>query len=201
MVRELSTEKRKKFLSAALALFVSKGVQNATTAEIAKAAGAATGTLFLYFPTKQDLINALVLTITQEQSTYIKSLLDPALSVHDTFFTVWNGSVRWFLDNPQAYQYSQQIRDFGPCFGGGRPGNRKILQFLLRNHSKGSGRRAHQVLSGRSNRRLPLSGNRRCDELPAPAAGPRRTGAIHPTGFRTLLGWDQQQVSVKFTFF
>jgi AcrR family transcriptional regulator len=113
MVRELSTEKRKKFLSAALALFVSKGVQNTTTAEIAKAAGTATGTLFLYFPTKQDLVNALVLDITQEQSTYIKSLLDPALSVRDTFLTVWTGSVRWFLDNPQAYQYSQQIRDSG----------------------------------------------------------------------------------------
>ena len=113
MVRELSTEKRKKFLNAALALFVSKGVQNTTTAEIAKAAGAATGTLFLYFPSKQDLINALVLNITQEQSTYIKSLLDPALSVRDTFLTVWTGSVRWFLDNPQAYQYSQQIRDSG----------------------------------------------------------------------------------------
>ena len=113
MVRELSTEKRKKFLNAALALFVSKGVQNTTTAEIAKAAGAATGTLFLYFPSKQDLINELVLLITKEQSTHIKSLLDPALSVRNTFFTVWNGSVRWFLENPQAYQYSQQIRDSG----------------------------------------------------------------------------------------
>jgi AcrR family transcriptional regulator len=113
MVRELSTDKRNKFLNAALALFVSKGVQNTTTAEIAKAAGAATGTLFLYFPTKQDLINALVLNITKEQSTYIKSLLDPALSVRDTFFTVWNGSVRWFLENPEAYQFSQQIRDSG----------------------------------------------------------------------------------------
>jgi AcrR family transcriptional regulator len=113
MVRVLSTEKQKKFLSAALALFVAKGVQNTTTAEIAKAAGAATGTLFLYFPSKQDLIDELVLLITQEQSTYIKSLLDSSLSVRDTFFTVWNGSVRWFLDNPEAYQYSQQIRDSG----------------------------------------------------------------------------------------
>jgi AcrR family transcriptional regulator len=111
MVRELSTEKREKFLSAALKLFVAKGVQNTATAEIAKAAGTAAGTLFLYFPTKQELIHELVLRITKEESDYINSLLNPALSVRDTFFTIWSGSVRWLLDNPEAYQYSQQIRN------------------------------------------------------------------------------------------
>jgi AcrR family transcriptional regulator len=110
MVRELSIEKREKYLNVALKLFVTNGVQNTSTAEIAKEAGTASGTLFLYFPTKQDLVNELVLTITKTQSEYIKSLLDPALSVRDTFFTIWDGSVRWFIDHADAYQYSQQIR-------------------------------------------------------------------------------------------
>ena len=111
MVRERNPEKRERFLSVALALFAANGVQNTTTAEIAKVAGTASGTLFLYFPTKLDLINELVLTITKTQSTFIKSLLDPSLSVRDTFHAIWDGSVRWFLDHMDAYRFAQQVRD------------------------------------------------------------------------------------------
>ncbi|HZU86121.1 MAG TPA: TetR/AcrR family transcriptional regulator [Anaerolineaceae bacterium] len=111
MVRTPSPKKRETFLNSALRLFVARGAQNTSTAEIAKAAGTAAGTLFLYFPTKQDLIDELVLKIGKEQSEYIKSLLSPALPVRETFFTIWEGSLRWFLDNPDAYQFNQQIRD------------------------------------------------------------------------------------------
>jgi AcrR family transcriptional regulator len=113
MARELSTEKRERLLSAALKLFASNGVQSTSTAEIARKAGTASGTLFLYFPTKQHLIHELVLMISKQQSDFINSLLDPSLSVRETFFTIWNGSVRWLLENMDAYQYSQQIRDSG----------------------------------------------------------------------------------------
>jgi len=113
MVRNRSSEKRSKLLYAALKLFVEKGVQNTSTAEIAKEAGTASGTLFLYFPTKQDLIHELLLKIGQEQSDFIKSLLYPSLSVREAFFTIWDGSVRWFLNNMNEYQYVQQVRDSG----------------------------------------------------------------------------------------
>jgi AcrR family transcriptional regulator len=113
MVRELSAEKRGRFLNAALRLFVAKGVQNTSTAEIAKEAGTASGTLFLYFPTKQQLVNELVILISREESEHINHLLDPSMTVRDTFFTIWSGSIRWLLENMDAYQYSQQIRDSG----------------------------------------------------------------------------------------
>lgn len=113
MVRELNSEKRERYLRAALKLFTSNGVQNTSTAEIAKAAGTASGTLFLYFPTKIQLINELILMISKQVSDRINSLLDPSLSVRDTFFTIWDGSIRWFLQNMDAFQYSQKVRDSG----------------------------------------------------------------------------------------
>jgi AcrR family transcriptional regulator len=113
MVRELSNEKRERFLKAALKLFAANGLQNTSTAEIAKAAGTAAGTLFLYFPTKRDLINELVLWISQAEADTINGLLTPSLSVRDAFFTIWDGSIRWLLENPDAYKYSQQTRDSG----------------------------------------------------------------------------------------
>ena len=113
MPRKLSPEKREQFLDSALNLFVANGVKNTSTAAIAKDAGTASGTFFLYFPTKQDLINELVTQIGRQQSEYITSLLAASLSVWETFFTIWYGSIRWFLDNREAYQYSRQVRDSG----------------------------------------------------------------------------------------
>lgn len=111
MVRTLSPEKKEAFLRSALRLFVAKGIEHTSTAEIAKETSAASGTLFLYFPTKQDLIHELVLKIAREQSAVLNALLRPELSVRDTFFTIWDGSVRWFLANMDAYRFNQQTRD------------------------------------------------------------------------------------------
>ena len=113
MVRELSNEKKERFLSAALKLFVANGVHDTSTAEIAREAGTASGTLFLYFPTKQHLINELVLMISKQEADHINNLMDPSMSVRDAFFTIWDGSIRWLLENMDAYLYSQQVRDLG----------------------------------------------------------------------------------------
>ncbi len=113
MPRKLSPERRAKFLSSALKLFVVNGVQQTSTAAIAREAGSAAGTLFLYFPTKQDLIHELTLKIGREQSEYIKSIVKPSLSVRETFLAIWEGSVRWFLEHMDAYRYIQQVRDSG----------------------------------------------------------------------------------------
>jgi AcrR family transcriptional regulator len=113
MARKLAPDKRENFLSVALKLFVTHGVQNTSTAAIAKEAGTAAGTLFLYFPTKQDLINELVLQISNDQSNYMKMLVDPSLPVRDAFSAIWRGCIHWFLEHMDAYQYIRQIRDTG----------------------------------------------------------------------------------------
>ncbi len=111
MVRKLRPERRTEFLKAALKLFVEKGVQNTSTAEIARKAGTAAGTLFLYFPTKKDLVKELILNIGRDQSEYINSLLVPSFTVRITFLTIWEGSIRWFLEHLDEYHYAQQVRD------------------------------------------------------------------------------------------
>jgi AcrR family transcriptional regulator len=113
MVRKPSPEKRALFLSAALKLFVANGVQNTSTAAISREAGTAAGTLFLYFPTKGDLINELALKIGGEQSDYVINRLAPTLSVQETFYSIWDSSVRWFMENLDAFLYIQQVRHAG----------------------------------------------------------------------------------------
>jgi len=113
MPRNLSPEKRSRFLQSALKLFVANGVKNTSTAAIAADAGTAAGTLFLYFPTKQDLIHELVLDIARQQSEYIHSQLNPSLPAKEVFQTIWEGSIQWFINNSDSYQYIRQVRDSG----------------------------------------------------------------------------------------
>ncbi len=113
MVRNLSPEKRASYLSAALKLFVANGVQHTTTAAIAKEAGTAAGTLFLYFPSKQDLVDELVLQIGRQQAAEMDAILDPTLPAREFLYTIWRGSIHWLLDHMDAYQYLQQVRDSG----------------------------------------------------------------------------------------
>ena len=137
MVRTLSPERRANLLNSALKLFVANGVKNTSTAEIAKRAGTASGTLFLYFPTKQELLNELVLKIGKEQSDFIKTLLEPSLSARDTFFMIWYGSVHWFLENMDAYQYIQQVRDSGMISESAIQESGKLLSYYYEAIQKG----------------------------------------------------------------
>jgi AcrR family transcriptional regulator len=111
VVRTLSPERRALILSCALTLFAANGVTATSTAQIAKDAGIAAGTLFLYFSTKQELLDELVAMIAADQSASIKARLTPALSTRETFSTIWQGTVDWFAANPDAYRYQQQVRD------------------------------------------------------------------------------------------
>src|SRR5437763_6135803 len=65
------TSKRERILRAAVDVFAQNGYFNAKVSEIAKAAGVADGTIYLYFDNKEDLL----ITIFREHTTkYIQAL-------------------------------------------------------------------------------------------------------------------------------
>src|SRR5437868_14689747 len=65
------TSKRERILRAAVDVFAKNGYFNAKVSEIAKAAGVADGTIYLYFDGKEDLL----ITIFREHArNYLQSL-------------------------------------------------------------------------------------------------------------------------------
>ncbi len=113
MVREQSPEKRDLYLLTALHLFAAKGVKNTSTAEIAREAGTAAGTLFLYFPTKQNLVNELAVWVSKAEAEVVNSRLTVDMNARQMLSVIWEESIHWLIINPDAYQFSQQIRDPG----------------------------------------------------------------------------------------
>ncbi len=65
------TSKRERILRAAVDVFAQNGYFNAKVSEIAKAAGVADGTIYLYFDNKEDL---LITIFREHTSNYIQSL-------------------------------------------------------------------------------------------------------------------------------
>ena len=95
--------KKDHILQSALQLFAAEGL-GVPTAKIAKQAGVANGTLFNYFPTKQDLIDALYLAIKKEMvELFLAGGADRAESLKQTSFVVWNSYVRWAIAQPQKH--------------------------------------------------------------------------------------------------
>lgn len=65
--RRQSGETRREMLRMAVALFLEKGYQRTTTAEISKAVGMSANAIFRVFPDKESILNALVRYMIEEQ--------------------------------------------------------------------------------------------------------------------------------------
>ncbi|MDD3246000.1 MAG: TetR/AcrR family transcriptional regulator [Methanosarcina sp.] len=63
-------DKRTAIIETALKLFTERGFHGTSTAQISKEAGVATGTLFNYFPTKEDLVNYPSLKLSLNSSSF-----------------------------------------------------------------------------------------------------------------------------------
>jgi AcrR family transcriptional regulator len=99
MARPRSEDKRHAILAAATRIFAERGL-GAPTSAIAAAAGVAEGTLFTYFPTKDELINVLYREIKLDVADAMMSGFPRRKSVRTRLEHVWNSFTQWGVANP-----------------------------------------------------------------------------------------------------
>src|ERR1700680_2938995 len=109
MARPRSEDKRNAILDAATRLFAERGLTAAPTSEISKQAGGAEGTLFTYFKTKDDLINALYREIKLELADAMMSDFPRKKNVGTRLRHVWDRYVNWGIANPQQRKVLAQL--------------------------------------------------------------------------------------------
>lgn len=112
MARPRSEDKRIALLEAATEEVATHGL-GAPTVRIAKLAGVAEGTLFRYFPTKDDLLNELYLHIKQKMCDALakKYVADAPLRYRAQ--ALWDGYIDWGLANPEANKAVNQLTASG----------------------------------------------------------------------------------------
>ena len=98
-------EKQQKILEAALKLFSERGFQGTSTAEIAKTAGVATGTLFHYFNTKEELINCLYLHIKKNMINEVTGDYDENRTFKDNLKDLWLKFTHYGLNESEKFKF------------------------------------------------------------------------------------------------
>lgn len=102
-------DKKDKILQAALKLFNIYGFDNTPTSKISKEAGVATGTLFNYFESKQELINVLYLNCKDSLKVQLASGVQEESTFRGKLKRIYFNFMGWSLNHSQEFLFFQQF--------------------------------------------------------------------------------------------
>lgn len=108
MARIKSPEKRSAIFRAAVHEIAEAGL-GAPTAKIAKRAGIAEGTLFIYFAKKEDLLNELYLELKGEVYQRVNTDFPHNASLERRARHVWSSFLDWAIEFPEKRKVSVQL--------------------------------------------------------------------------------------------
>ena len=92
--------KRDNILNAALHLLVTQGEQATSMKWIAKEAKCGIGTMYNYFPSKENLLNVLYLDLKKKHMNYCLTELDTDKPIKQQFFDTWRKTLEYAIKHP-----------------------------------------------------------------------------------------------------
>lgn len=127
-------QKRQQLLNAALEVFVARGYRGASTAEISQVAGAATGSLFYHFKSKEKLFETLYLTSRRQLLEELFNEVGQAHGLRAKLERLWRCAVSWCLSHQQHYHFLKSVEvtpAFSPWLSDQVECNAEVFQCLL----------------------------------------------------------------------
>ncbi len=103
------SDKKQQLIEATIDLFSKDGFWNTTTANIAKHAKVATGTLFNYFPSKEALTDAVYFELKREMKSYIQKDYTETKDTLRNIEHVWYHYANWAMEFPVRYNLLEQL--------------------------------------------------------------------------------------------
>ena len=152
----MKDKKEKKILQAALNLFIERGFHDTPTSLIAKKADVATGTLFHYFKSKEDLINELYLDAKNSLFQELIKEIGEETPDEEKLELLWMNLVKCGLKSPREFKFYQQ-------FGGVKDYNAFLELFELKDSIESKDKYINFV--DNIKRFLEIRGDWRVDEI------------------------------------
>ena len=100
---------REKILATALTLFTERGFFGTPTSLISREAKVATGTLFFYFPTKEELIDTLYRRVKAEAAEAMCRGVHEEKTVKGKLRKLGFNAVDWGMKNPAKLKFMEQF--------------------------------------------------------------------------------------------
>lgn len=101
--------KKSLILQVTLELITEKGIENTTLTDIIKTSGVANGTLYHHFKKKEEIIEELYASLTQDFGTVVMRNTDTTEDPRKQYQIMWLNLYHYFIDNPIAFVFSEQI--------------------------------------------------------------------------------------------
>ena len=96
-------------MNAALRLITSNGFESTPMSAIAREAGVAAGTIYIYFPSKQELIKDLYLSNKELLADFVIQGMDVTLPAKETIRRIWKNHVEYVLLHPLEFCFLEQF--------------------------------------------------------------------------------------------
>lgn len=103
------TVKQERILESTITLFAEKGYSNTSTAEIAKMARVAEGTIFKHYGTKENLLISLLVPFLRDflpvmADELVEDLMNEEISFEDFLKNLLKNRTEFFLENREIFQ-------------------------------------------------------------------------------------------------
>jgi len=113
MARQRDETKIVDIQEAAMKLVIKTGFGGLKMAEVAKEAGIATGTLYIYFKDKEALINQAYIVTKQEIAKAILNPENQEINFYDSFRKMWFAYMRFCMESPEKMLFVEQFLHSG----------------------------------------------------------------------------------------
>jgi AcrR family transcriptional regulator len=100
-----ASPKEARILEAALDLFVERGFHGTTVPDVARRARVAAGTIYLYFPGKEDLVNSLIAQLYRDLADALEANVPDDAPRTVQFDAIWYTFAGWVLEWPRAFAF------------------------------------------------------------------------------------------------
>lgn len=110
-MKEEAQDKRAAALKATLELIAEQGFHGTPMSQIAERANIGVGTIYRYFNSKEDLINALYIDIKTRMLRYTLRNYSEDIPVHESFKQMLNDALHYMIENPAEFSFVEQYEN------------------------------------------------------------------------------------------
>lgn len=101
--------KKNHILDTMLQLIAEKGIHSTPMSLVAEKGDVAIGTIYHYFKSKDELLNALFLNVQRDLSAVMVNSVSNNIDVKEAFKSMWASLYKYYIDKPDAFMFCQRI--------------------------------------------------------------------------------------------